>query len=122
VSSKLLHARWADLPRETLAGGALTRSGVRTDGSLLVFNWIAPGALSPPPHDHPFDQLALILEGTAAFDIAGSETVVSAGELILIPSGVPHTARVVGDIPVLNVDLFAPAREDYVHLTEHQSR
>lgn len=115
------HASFADLPREVLFDGALSRSAVRTDGSIVVFNWIAPIPEAPPHHDHPFDQLALILEGTAEFDLDGESHVVGAGELLYIPAGVPHTARVIGDSPVLNVDVFAPAREDYLHLAERQT-
>ena len=51
---------FADLPRELLPELSLSRSAVRTDGALVVFNWVDPPA-SLPLHDHPFDQLALIL-------------------------------------------------------------
>lgn len=121
MPSAPLHARFADLPREILFDGVLTRSAVRTDDAIVVFNWIQPGPMAPPHHDHPFDQLALILDGTAQFDLDGAAHVVGPGELLYIPAGVPHTARVIGDVAVLNVDLFAPAREDYRHLAAHQS-
>lgn len=122
MPSSAVHASFADLPQEVLVGGALRRSAVRTDGSIVVFNWIQPMPDAPPHHDHPFDQLALILEGTAEFDLDGERHIVAAGELLYIPAGIPHTAWVVGDTPVLNVDVFAPAREDYLHLAEHQDR
>ena len=121
MPAAVLHSGFADLPQEALFDDALLRSAVRTDGSLVVFNWIKPVPSAPPHHDHPFDQLALILEGTLEFDLAGESYVVAPGELLYIPAGVPHTARVLGDTTVLNVDIFAPPRADYLHLAAHQS-
>jgi len=114
------HRAFADLPREALGDGWLERAGVRTDGSLVVFNWLEPGFDAPPPHDHPFDQLALILSGVLEFQLDGQRYVVSSGEFLYIPAGEPHTARVLGHERVLNVDVFAPARPDYAHLAEAQ--
>lgn len=114
------HAAFADLPREVLGGGVLERTAVRTDAALVTFNWIQPGHPEVPPHEHPYDQLALILSGTLELELDGAPYLVRAGELLYIPAGVPHSGRVVGDEPVLNVDLFAPVREDYLPLASHQ--
>ena len=35
---------------------------------------------------------------------------------MLIPAGVEHYIEPLGDAVVENIDLFAPAREDYLHL------
>ena len=115
------HARIADMPRESIAAGVLTRTAVRTDGAIVTFNWIQPGHPEVPPHSHPYDQLALILEGTLELDLDGDKFTVAAGELLYIPAGVPHAGRVVGDDAVLNVDVFAPIRDDYLHLSAHQN-
>ena len=114
------HAAFADLPRESLAGGVLERTAVRTDGSLVTFNWIQPGHSEVPPHDHPYDQLSLVFAGTLELELAGTPHHVHTGELLYIPAGVPHTGRVVGDEPVLNVDVFTPVRDDYLALAAHQ--
>jgi mannose-6-phosphate isomerase-like protein (cupin superfamily) len=115
------HARIADLPRESIADGILTRTAVRTDDAIVTFNWIQPGHPEVPPHRHPYDQLALILAGTLELDLDGDKYTVGAGELLYIPAGVPHVGRVVGTEVVLNVDVFAPIREDYLYLTIHQN-
>jgi quercetin dioxygenase-like cupin family protein len=116
------HAKIADMPRESLADGILTRTAVRTDDAIVTFNWIQPGHPEVPPHSHPYDQLALILAGTLELELDGEKQTVAAGELMYIPAGVPHVGRVVGDEIVLNVDVFAPVREDYLHLAAHQNR
>jgi quercetin dioxygenase-like cupin family protein len=117
-----LHAKISELPRESIAGGALTRTAVRTDDALVTFNWIQPGHPEVPPHSHPYDQLALILTGTLELDLDGDTYTVGPGELLYIPARVPHVGRVVGDEVVLNVDIFAPIREDYLYLAAHQLR
>ena len=35
-----------------------------------------------------------------------------------IPAGVEHYIEPTGSEPVMNLDIFAPAREDYLHLLE----
>jgi mannose-6-phosphate isomerase-like protein (cupin superfamily) len=115
------HAPIADMPRESIAGGVLTRTAVRTDDAIVTFNWIEPGHPAVPPHSHPYDQLALILAGALELDLDGDKYTVRAGELLYIPAGVPHVGRVVGDEVVLNVDIFAPIREDYLYLATHQN-
>ena len=96
------HARIAEMPRESIAGGVLTRTAVRTDDAIVTFNWIEPGHPEVPPH-------------------SGDMNTVGAGELLYIPAGVPHVGRVVGDEVVLNADVFAPIREDYLYLAAHQN-
>ena len=36
------------------------------------------------------------------------------GDLVVIPPNVHHDLVVVGDKPVVNLDVFAPIREDYL--------
>lgn len=111
---------FADLPRESLLGGALERTAVVTDDSLVTFNWIHPGHPEVPPHDHPYDQLSFVFIGTLEIELAGTPYRIDSGELLYIPAGVSHTGRVIGDEPVLNIDVFAPRRDDYLHLAAHQ--
>jgi mannose-6-phosphate isomerase-like protein (cupin superfamily) len=37
---------------------------------------------------------------------------------MLIPAGVEHYIEPTGEGPVMNLDVFAPARSDYMHLIE----
>jgi hypothetical protein len=41
---------------------------------------------------------------------------------MLISSGVEHYIEPIGDETVENIDVFAPARSDYLHLLEWMSR
>ncbi len=110
----------SDLPQESLLGGSFTRTAVRSAGSLMTINWITPEVPRLAPHKHPFDQLSLIISGTMVFEIDGEEFELGPGSAILIPPDAPHTAWPKGTETVLNIDVFAPPREDYLFLTKHQ--
>lgn len=110
--------RWEDLPREAVRAG-VTRTAFRGDNALMVMNWLEPG-MEVRPHSHPFEQLAYIIAGQVRFTI-GDETVeVGAGEVVRIPPDVVHCGEPVGEEVAINLDVFAPVRGDYRHLTAYQ--
>jgi mannose-6-phosphate isomerase-like protein (cupin superfamily) len=118
---RAVHSVLAGLPRESIDGGMLTRTAIRGDGCLITMNWLRPHHDEQPPHSHPFDQTAFVFEGAMEFAVGDECFLVKAGEVLQIPTGVPHTARVVGDDVAFNIDVFAPARSDYLHLADHQA-
>lgn len=98
----------------------LTRVGVRGDDCMVTVNWFEPDFRTRGPHSHPFDQLSFVFAGTLEMT-AGEETfVLEAGSVLRIPANVPHSAQPLGSEVVLNVDVFAPAREDFLYLTAYQ--
>lgn len=52
-----------------------------------------------PLHRHDYDELFVIQEGTGIYTIGGAEVRASAGQLVLIPAGEPHS--IVNAGPVL---------------------
>jgi quercetin dioxygenase-like cupin family protein len=46
------------------------------------------------------------------FQMAGDEFVVKAGETLVIPSHMPHSAVALED--TVDVDIFAPIRQDWI--------
>lgn len=109
-----------ELPRDVVREG-LSRIGVRGDDSLVTVNWFEPDFRSSGLHSHPFDQLSFVFAGTLEFTVGDDVHVLTPGSMIRIPGGVPHSAQPVGDVEVLNVDVFAPVRDDYMFLTEYQN-
>ena len=108
--------RWDDIPDEPVRPG-VRRRGFGTEDVLLVLNECEPG-MDVRPHSHEFDQIALITKGRARYHIGGEPNEVGPGSVMLIPAGVEHFIEPVGDETVENIDVFAPAREDYRHLIE----
>ena len=64
-----------------------------------------------PMHNHVNEQLSLIEEGSLKFILEGKEVVVGAGQLLLIPPNVPHSAEALED--TVGIDFFTPVREDW---------
>jgi quercetin dioxygenase-like cupin family protein len=68
-----------------------------------------------PTHAHANEQFACIMQGELRFGIGAEESAeryevnVKAGEVIHLPSNVPHSAEAVQDTLVL--DLFSPPSE-----------
>src|SRR5215467_958218 len=63
-----------------------------------------------PEHSHVNEQLTYILEGALKFWIGGKEIVVRAGEVLCIPSNLPHKAEAMED--TVDLDVFYPPRQD----------
>lgn len=110
--------KWEQLPREEVREG-VTRTAFRGDNALMVMNWLEPG-MEVRPHSHPFEQLAYIVSGRVRFTIGDDVVEVGAGEVVRIPPDVVHCGEPVGDEVAVNLDVFAPVRDDYRHLTAYQ--
>ncbi len=66
-----------------------------------------------PKHQHPHEQMGLVLEGALTLTIGEETKTCHAGDTYLIPSNVPHSATVPTTSPAKVLDVFNPPREDY---------
>ena len=118
MTSDASHYRWADIPREELTP-LIGRKLVSGERMMLAHVYLAKGAIVPR-HAHDNEQLTYILEGTLRFwlgDGDDTETVdVAAGEVLHIPSNLPHRAEALTD--TLDVDVFSPPRQDWLDGTD----
>jgi quercetin dioxygenase-like cupin family protein len=82
-------------------------------GGAMMANWvrIEPNQLMPR-HQHPQEQLGIMLEGTLELTIGDETRVLKPGHAYTIPGNVPHHATT-GDDGCLVLDIFSPVREDY---------
>lgn len=109
--------RWEDLPREEVTG-SIDRRLITGDRMMLSHLYLDAGA-KVPMHQHENEQLTYVLEGALRFVIGeagGEEVVVRAGEVLHIPSNVPHSAEALED--TLDVDVFSPPRQDWLDGTD----
>jgi quercetin dioxygenase-like cupin family protein len=111
-----ISVNWSDLPKEQPRPG-VTRCAVGTDDVMVVRNECEPG-MELRPHAHDFPQLALFVQGTGIFHVGAERHDVGVGSVIVVPAGVEHYLEPTGHEPVVNIDVFAPARSDYQHLVE----
>src|SRR5579863_3504191 len=73
-----------------------------------------------PEHSHHNEQLTYILDGVLKFWIDGKEIVVHAGEVLCIPSNMPHKAEALED--TVDLDIFSPPRADWINKTDQYLR
>ena len=112
-TSQATLVRWNDLPREPL-NERLERRFVTGGHLTLAQFFLAKGCLVPT-HEHESEQFANVVEGRLRFRLGadGSEVVdVAAGEALLLPSHLPHSAEALEDSVVF--DSFSPTRTDWI--------
>ncbi len=111
------HYRWDDMPQEAVTD-RLRRRMVTGERAMLAQVVIDKGAVVPR-HSHENEQFTYILEGALRFWIGArgeEEIVVRAGEVLHIPSHVPHKAEALED--TLDLDVFCPPRQDWLDGTD----
>jgi quercetin dioxygenase-like cupin family protein len=107
------HYRWTDLPKEQLSA-ELSRRLISTDRMMLAHVYLEKGCIVPR-HSHENEQLTWILEGVLRFWLGDDESDVvdvAAGEVLHIPSHLPHKAEALAT--TLDVDIFCPPRQDWL--------
>ena len=94
--------------------GAERRLG-HTDNLMIVVVdfYDGPKEQPDPPHSHPHEQVSYVAKGDILVIIGDQETRLGPGDIYLIPSGVPHTIRLLTEHARL-VDCFTPIREDFI--------
>ena len=103
--------RWEEMPREAVSP-MLDRRLITGERMMLAHVYLKKGCIVPK-HSHENEQFTYILEGALHFwigDDGAEEVVVRAGEVLHIPSNVPHKAEALED--TLDVDVFDPPRQD----------
>src|SRR5437899_13096067 len=113
--------RWEEMPRESVSP-LLARRLITGDRMMLAHVYLKQGCVVPK-HTHENGQFTYILEGALRFwigDDEKEEVVVRAGEVLHIPSNVPHKAEALDD--TLDADVFSPPREDWLNKTDSYLR
>ena len=111
------HHRWDQIPAETLKG-TITRRLVTGERMMIAHVYFKKDD-DVPRHSHENEQITYILDGVLRFWFGAHderEITVRAGEVIVIPSNVPHRALALED--TLDVDIFSPPRQDWLSGTD----
>jgi quercetin dioxygenase-like cupin family protein len=111
------HFSWADVTEERVTD-TISRKLITGDQMMLAQVFLEKDALVPQ-HSHHNEQLTYIISGALHFFIGADrerEVVVRAGEVLHLPSNVPHEARALED--TLDVDIFNPPRQDWLDKTD----
>lgn len=110
----LKHTAWKDVELEQL-NPLLDRQMITGDKVMLARVLLKKGCVVPE-HSHENEQVTYVLEGALKFWIDGREIVVHAGEVLCIPSNLPHKAEAIED--TVDLDVFYPPRQDWINKTD----
>ena len=104
------HFSW-DNVRTEIVNPKLSRKVISGERAMVAQVFLAKDSVVPM-HHHESEQLTYILEGALKFELEGREIVVRKGEVLLIPSNVPHRAVALED--TIDLDIFSPIRVDWL--------
>jgi quercetin dioxygenase-like cupin family protein len=106
--------RWDEIALEKVTE-MISRKIVSGEREMLAQIYLKRGALVPM-HAHESEQMTYILQGALRFLIAGEEFTVREGEVLHIPSLVPHQSEALED--TLELDVFSPIRSEWVETVD----
>ncbi|MFL6306699.1 MAG: cupin domain-containing protein [Candidatus Sulfotelmatobacter sp.] len=113
-SSEVQYIRLAEMPMEHL-NPLVDRQFVFGEKGMLARLVLRAGA-AVPLHSHENEQITYIVQGALKFSLPDGEIVVRAGEILVIPADVPHSAEALED--TIDLDVFCPPRADWINGTD----
>ena len=113
--SKARVFRWDEVEEETLKKG-VKRKFIHGEQAMIARFDLTKGEVVPE-HAHHNEQLSYIVSGSLKFILGGKdEVIVRAGEVLVIPSNLPHSAETLEDC--IAIDVFSPPRQDWIDKTD----
>jgi quercetin dioxygenase-like cupin family protein len=103
------HHKLKEIPEEHVTD-LFSRKFFTGDKITMAFLAIKKGSVVPL-HHHESEQFSYCISGSLNFKIGGEELILRAGELVEIPSNVPHEAVATEDFT--GIDVFSPIRADW---------
>ena len=106
--------RWDELGLEKVTE-MISRKVVTGEREMLAQIYLKKGAIVPM-HNHESEQITYVLQGALRFLIEGEQITVREGEVLVIPSWLPHQAEALED--TFELDVFSPIRQDWLDKTD----
>lgn len=106
--------RWDEIALEKVTE-MISRKIITGEREMVTQIYLKRGALVPM-HSHESEQMTYVLQGGLRFVINGEEITVREGEVLHIPSWVPHQAEAIDD--TFEMDIFSPIRHDWLDGTD----
>jgi quercetin dioxygenase-like cupin family protein len=106
--------RWDDIALEKVTD-MLSRKIITGEREMMTQIYLKRGCIVPL-HSHESEQMTYVLTGSMKFLIGDDEITVREGEVLVIPSWVPHQAEALDDC--LEMDIFSPIRQDWLNHTD----
>lgn len=78
---------------------------------LTMAYWQIEAGSELPLHAHVHEQVTNLISGRFEMTVGAITQTCQAGDVVAIPSNVPHSGKALTDCVI--IDVFQPAREDY---------
>ena len=106
--------RWDEIALEKVTE-MISRKIITGEREMVTQIYLKRGAIVPM-HSHESEQMTYVLQGGLRFLINGEEITVREGEVLHIPSQIPHQAEALED--TFELDIFSPIRQDWLDHTD----
>ena len=106
--------RWDEIALEKVTE-MISRKIITGEREMVTQIYLKRGAIVPL-HSHESEQMTYVLQGGLRFQINGEEIIVREGEVLHIPSWLPHQAEAIDD--TFEMDIFSPIRQDWLDGTD----
>ena len=93
----------------------VTAQAVHTSNITIAHVTLLEGSVVPQ-HAHHHEQVVNVVEGELELTVDGEVIVLTRGKTLILPPMVPHSARAITQVYVM--DVFHPAREDFKAMAE----
>jgi quercetin dioxygenase-like cupin family protein len=121
AAQQVQHITWDEIELETVNPKMQRR--IVTGERLTVARIYFKDGFLVPMHSHEHEQVTQVISGTLRFRLGDQhdKTVdVGPGDVIVIPSNVPHEALCIGDVE--EMDTWSPRRDDWLNKTDDYLR
>lgn len=78
---------------------------------MTIAHWTIDAGRELPTHSHPEEQVVNLMSGEFELTVGGETELLTAGDVVVIPSDAPHSGRAISDCKI--IDVWHPCREDY---------
>lgn len=113
MTAKAQLHNWERIPLEPL--NALLDRRLITGERMMIAQILLKKDCVVPKHSHENEQISYVVNGALKFLLGeeqDEEVIVRSGEVLVIPSKLPHCAIALED--TVDVDVFCPPRQDWL--------
>lgn len=104
------HLTWKSVRLEQM-NSKMSRRVINGEKVMVSEIMLAKDAFVPL-HHHESEQISYVIRGAIKFELEGREVIVRAGEVLIIPSNIPHQAVALEE--TYDLDIFSPIRTDWL--------
>ena len=82
-----------------------------TEHIQTIWSKFEPGG-TYPQHAHPHEQFSVMLQGRMRLTVGGEVEEIGPGDMWYAPANVSHGGELLGDEPVVFIDVYAPPGQE----------